>query len=85
MFPKDELNDAAKVLQDSGGGVLMPVVVNAGGPVFIYNPKKVQKPPKTADELLAWAKANPNRFLYARPANSGPGRSIMAGLPYHPE
>ena len=82
MFPKDELNDAAKVLQDSGGGALMPVVVNAGGPVFIYNPKKVQKPPKTADELLAWAKANPNRFLYARPANSGPGRSIMCGLPY---
>ncbi len=82
MFPKDELNDAAKVLQDSGGGALMPVVVNAGGPVFIYNPKKVQKPPKTADELLAWAKANPKRFLYARPANSGPGRSIMCGLPY---
>lgn len=82
MFPKDELNEAAKVLQDSGGGVLMPTVVNAGGPVFIYNPKKVQKPPKTADELLAWAKANPNRFLYARPANSGPGRSITCGLPY---
>jgi putative spermidine/putrescine transport system substrate-binding protein len=82
MFPKDELNDAAKVLQDSGGGALMPTVVNAGGPVFIYNPKKVQKPPKTSDELLAWAKANPNRFLYARPANSGPGRSIMCGLPY---
>ncbi len=82
MFPKDELTDAAKVLQDSGGGALMPVVGNAGGPVFIYNPKKVQKPPKTVEELLAWAKANPNRFLYARPANSGPGRSIMCGLPY---
>jgi putative spermidine/putrescine transport system substrate-binding protein len=82
MFPRDELNDAAKVLQDSGGGSLMPVVVNAGGPVFVYNPKKVQKPPKTADELLAWAKANPTRLLYARPANSGPGRSIMCGLPY---
>jgi len=82
MFPRDELNDAAKVLQDSGGGSLMPTVVNAGGPVFIYNPKKVQKPPKTAAELLAWAKANPNRFLYARPANSGPGRSITCGLPH---
>jgi putative spermidine/putrescine transport system substrate-binding protein len=82
MFPKEELTDAAKVLQESGGGSLMPVVGNAGGPVFIYNPKKVQKPPKTADELLAWVKANPNRFLYARPANSGPGRSIMAGLPF---
>ena len=80
MFPKDELNDAAKVLQDAGGGYLMTTVVNAGGPVFIYNPKKVQKPPKTADELLAWAKANPQKFFYARPANSGPGRSIMCGL-----
>ena len=81
MFPKDELKEEAKILQDAGGGYLMTTVVNAGGPVFIYNPKKVQKPPKTIDELLAWAKANPQKFLYARPANSGPGRSIMCGLP----
>lgn len=82
MFPKDELKEEAKILQDEGGGFLIPTVVNAGGPVFIYNPKKVQKPPKTAAEMLAWAKANPQRFLYARPANSGPGRSIMCGLPF---
>ncbi len=82
MFPKDELKDEAKILQDEGGGFLIPTVVNSGGPVFIYNPKKVQKPPKTAAELLEWAKANPKRFLYARPANSGPGRSIMCGLPF---
>ena len=82
MFPKDELTDVGKILQDAGGGSLMPTVGNAGGPVFIYNPKKVAKPPKTIDELLAWAKENPKRFLYARPANSGPGRSIMCGLPY---
>jgi putative spermidine/putrescine transport system substrate-binding protein len=82
MFPKDELKEEAKILQDEGGGFLIPTVVNSGGPVFIYNPKKVQKPPKTAAELMAWAKANPKRFLYARPANSGPGRSIMCGLPF---
>jgi putative spermidine/putrescine transport system substrate-binding protein len=82
MFPKDELKEEAKILQDAVAGYLMTTVVNFGGPVFIYNPKKVQKPPKTADELLAWAKANPKRFLYARPANSGPGRSIMCGLPF---
>jgi putative spermidine/putrescine transport system substrate-binding protein len=82
LFPKDELKDEAKILQDEGGGFLMPSVVNAGGPVFIYNPKKVQKPPKTAAELLEWAKANPGRFLYARPANSGPGRSLICGLPF---
>jgi len=82
LFPKDELKEEAKILQDAGGGFLIPTVVNAGGPVFIYNPKKVPNPPKTAAELLAWAKANPKRLLYARPANSGPGRSIMAGIPW---
>jgi putative spermidine/putrescine transport system substrate-binding protein len=82
MFPKDELKEEAKILQDEGGGFLIPTVVNAGGPVFVYNPKRVPKPPKTAAELMAWAKANPKRFLYARPANSGPGRSIMCGLSF---
>ncbi|MGP4854925.1 extracellular solute-binding protein, partial [Klebsiella pneumoniae] len=38
--------------------------------------------PTTAEELLAWAKANPNRFFYGRPANSGPGRTFLMGLPY---
>ena len=39
-------------------------------------------PPKTADELLAYARENKNRFFYARPANSGPGRTLLMGLPY---
>jgi len=82
MFPRDELTDAAKQLQDEGEGYLLPSVTSAGGPVFIYNPSKVPNPPKAAEELLAWAKANPNRFMYARPANSGPGRSILQGMPY---
>ena len=41
-----------------------------------------EEPPKTAQELLDWAKAHPKRFLYARPANSGPGRTFLQGLPY---
>jgi putative spermidine/putrescine transport system substrate-binding protein len=52
------------------------------GPLLEYNPDKVKQPPTTAQELLAWCKANPNRFIYARPANSGPGRTFMMGLPY---
>ena len=35
----------------------------------------------SAEELLAWCKDNPNRFMYARPANSGPGRTFLMGLP----
>ena len=42
----------------------------------------MKTPPGSAEELLAWAKANPNKFLYARPANSGPGRTFLMGLPY---
>lgn len=58
------------------------VVFCPAGPVMEYMPAKVKQVPTTADELLAWAKANPNRFIYARPANSGPGRIFMMGLPY---
>lgn len=82
MFPRDELTDAAKALQDEGEGYLLPSVTSPGGPVLIYNPSKVPNPPRTAAELMAWAKANPGRFMYARPANSGPGRSILQGIGY---
>ncbi|MGC1622183.1 MAG: extracellular solute-binding protein [Pseudolabrys sp.] len=82
-FPRDILTDAGKALYDEGDGYLIPSVGNAGGPVFIYNPSKVPNPPKTAADLLAWAKANPGKFMYARPANSGPGRSILPGMSYN--
>jgi len=81
-FPRDILTDAGKALYDEGGGYLIPSVGNAGGPLFIYNPSKVPNPPKTAVELLAWVKANPGKFMYARPANSGPGRSILQGMSF---
>ena len=60
------------------------VVINyyPSGPLLEYAPERVKSVPTTAEELLAWAKANPKRFMYARPANSGPGRTFMMGLPY---
>lgn len=60
------------------------VVINyyPSGPLLEYAPERVKDVPKTAEELLSWAKAHPNRFMYARPANSGPGRTFMMGLPY---
>jgi len=81
-FPRDVLTDAGKALYDEGQDYLLPSVGNAGGPVLIYNPSKVPNPPKTAQELLAWVKANPGKFMYARPANSGPGRSILQGVSF---
>jgi len=58
------------------------VVYCPAGPIIEYMPDAVKVPPKTAQELLDWTKAHPKRFLYARPANSGPGRTFLQGLPY---
>ncbi len=72
----------AKAAYDLFGGFGITFVFCPGGPMFTYNPDKVPTPPRTPAELLAWAKANPGKFLYARPANSGPGRAFLQGLPF---
>jgi putative spermidine/putrescine transport system substrate-binding protein len=58
------------------------VVFCPAGPIIEYMPDAVKVPPKTAQELLDWAKAHPKRFIYPRPANSGPARTFLQGLPY---
>ena len=58
------------------------VVFCPAGPELQYNPDKVKQVPTTPAELLAWAKQNPKRFIYADPNNSGPARIFMMGLPY---
>ena len=72
----------AKKMQQLASNNGVCIVFCPAGPVMEYMPDKVKKVPETAEELLAWAKQNPNRFMYARPANSGPGRIFMMGLPY---
>jgi putative spermidine/putrescine transport system substrate-binding protein len=58
------------------------VTYNPSGPLLEYAPERVKAAPTTPEELLAWTRANPKRFMYARPANSGPGRTLLMGLPY---
>jgi putative spermidine/putrescine transport system substrate-binding protein len=78
----DILLPAAIKMQGLAQGQGIIVVTSPGGPLLEYAPERVKACPTSTDELLAWAKANPNRFMYARPANSGPGRAFMMGLPY---
>ena len=73
---------AAGKMQELAHGEALAVVFMPAGPLVEYNPDKVKTPPSTPQELLAWCKANPNKFIYARPANSGPGRTFLMGLPY---
>ena len=73
---------AAAKMQELAGDYGITVVFMPAGPLLEYNPAKVKQVPTTPQELLAWCKANPNRLIYARPANSGPGRTFIMGLPY---
>ena len=52
------------------------------GPLLEYAPERVKDVPNSAESLMAYCKANPGKFMYARPANSGPGRTFLMGLPY---
>jgi putative spermidine/putrescine transport system substrate-binding protein len=70
--------DMAQLAQGYG----VEIVYYPSGPLLEYNPAKVTEVPTTPEELLAWAKAHPGKFEYARPANSGPGRTWLMSLPY---
>ena len=74
--------DPAQKMQELADGFGVVTTYYPSGPLLQYNPKIVKDVPSNPDELLAWAKANPNKFGYARPANSGPGRTFLMGLPY---
>jgi putative spermidine/putrescine transport system substrate-binding protein len=77
-----KLLKGAEMMAPLAKGKGMIVSYYPSGPLLEYMPNAVKNVPTTAEELLAWAKANPNKFLYARPANSGPGRTFIMGLPY---
>ncbi|TDC90461.1 extracellular solute-binding protein [Actinomadura sp. 7K507] len=74
--------EPASKMQELAQNKGVTVTYYPSGPLLEYNPKTVSDPPTTAEELLEWAKANPNKLMYARPSNSGPGRTWLMGLPY---
>ncbi|RQP29420.1 ABC transporter substrate-binding protein [Burkholderia ubonensis] len=78
----DKYAPGPRKMQDLAQGFGLEVTYMPAGPLLEYNPAKVADPPKTPAELLAWCKAHPNKLIYARPANSGPGRTFLMGLPY---
>jgi putative spermidine/putrescine transport system substrate-binding protein len=84
-FPNIEQNfepAALNLHRAQGAGYGVVVSYYPSGPLIEYAPERVKDVPTTAEGLLAWAKAHPGKFMYARPTNSGPGRTFMMGLPY---
>ena len=78
----DKYAPGPRKMQDIAQGYGIEVTYMPAGPLIEYNPAKVTDPPKTPEQLLAWCKAHPDKLIYARPANSGPGRTFLMGLPY---
>jgi len=74
--------DPAAKMQELASGFGVVTTYYPSGPLLQYDPKVVTDVPTTPEELLAWAKAHPGKFGYARPANSGSGRTFLMGLPY---
>ena len=72
----------AAAMQKLAGDFGVTVTYYPSGPLIEYLPDRVPDPPRTASDLLAYAKANPGAVQYARPSNSGPGRTFLMGLPY---
>jgi putative spermidine/putrescine transport system substrate-binding protein len=84
VFPHvlDNYSDQAREMQKLAQDQALAVVFMPAGPLIEYNPDTVKSPPTTPAELLAWCKEHKDRLIYARPANSGPGRTFLMGLPY---
>jgi putative spermidine/putrescine transport system substrate-binding protein len=78
----DTYQEPAAKMQELGGNNGVTVTYYPSGPLLEYMPDKVPNAPTSAEALLAYAKANPGKVEYARPANSGPGRTFLMGLPY---
>ncbi|MFC7403500.1 ABC transporter substrate-binding protein [Georgenia alba] len=76
--------EGAAAMQELAEGYGVLLTYTPSGPFLWYNPAEVEEAevPATPEELLAWAEANPGRFGYARPANSGVGRTFLQALPY---
>jgi len=78
----DNYIEPAAAMQELAGDHGVVMTYDPSGPLLQYDPAVVTDVPTTPEELLAWAQANPGKFGYARPANSGPGRTFLMGLPY---
>lgn len=72
----------AAAMQELSKGYGVELVYYPSGPLLEYNPAKVSTPPTSPEELLAYAKSHKGKVQYANPANSGPGRTWLMGLPY---
>ena len=64
---------AAAKMQDQAEGQGVVVTYYPSGPLLEYDPDQVRDPPKTPEELLAWAKEHPGSSCTRGRRTPGPG------------
>lgn len=81
--PMDELlRPLARLLRGAVREQAQIITVSPGGPLLAFAPERLPRAPRTAEELLVWARQNPGRFLYPRPEFSEAGRCFVTSLPW---
>ena len=76
---------APPTMQELAGDYGVTVTYYPSGPLLEYLPGQgAERRRRRAEELLAWAKANPGKFQYARPGQLRPGPHLPDGPALHP-
>lgn len=81
-FRQEAFQEGAWGMQALAQGHGVCFSYSPAGPLLEYMPSAVPTPPRTVEDLLAWARQHPGRYFYSRPNGSFPGRNFMQGLPY---
>lgn len=76
------LTPAGQMVQARIGTSGLVLAAVPGGPVLVHRRSVLPAAPRTAQELMDYARQNPKRFQYTRPGQSRFGQSFVAGLPY---
>jgi putative spermidine/putrescine transport system substrate-binding protein len=76
------LTAAGQVVQERVGPIGLVLGTVPGGPVLVHRRSVLPSAPRTARELMDYARQNPKRFQYTRPGQSRFGQAFVVGLPY---
>lgn len=76
------LTPTGQLVQARLGADGLVVGAMQGGPVLLHSRSVLPVAPRNAAELLTYARQNPGRFQYTRPAQSRFGQAFVTAIPY---
>jgi putative spermidine/putrescine transport system substrate-binding protein len=76
------LTEAGQMVQARLGPTGLVLGSLPGGPVLLHRRSVLARAPRTAAELMDYARQNPGRFQYTRPGQSRFGQAFVTGMPH---